>query len=64
MQECYLYFRQIIMYIPAEKMKNKKSHTVGTVPRSTRNIVEKGKFNAPNTQIHDVHIPDLVQALQ
>ena len=30
------------MYIPAEKMKNKKSHTVGTVPRSTRNIVEKG----------------------
>jgi len=35
------------------KMKNKKYHTVGTVPKSNRKIVERGKVYTPNTQIHD-----------
>ena len=34
-------------------MKNKKYHTVGTVPISIRKIVESGKLYTPNTQIHD-----------
>jgi len=32
-------------------MKNKKHHTVGTVPKYNRKIVEK--IDTPNTQIHD-----------
>jgi len=34
-------------------MKNKKYHTVGTVPKSNRKIVERGKIDIPNTQIYD-----------
>jgi len=34
-------------------MKNTKYHTVGTVPKSIRKIVERGKIDTPNTQIHD-----------
>jgi len=43
------------------KIKNKKYHTVGTIPRSNINIVERGKIDTlthkymtPNTQIHDL----------
>jgi hypothetical protein len=34
-------------------MKNKKYHTVGTVPKAYRNIIERGTNDTPNTQIHD-----------
>ena len=30
-------------------MKNKIYHTVGTVPKSTRKIVPRGKIDTPNT---------------
>ena len=35
-------------------MKNKKSHTTGTIPKSYIKIVERGKIDTPNTQTHDV----------
>ena len=34
-------------------MKNKKYHTVGTVPKSTRKNVDKGKIDTSNKQIHN-----------
>jgi hypothetical protein len=34
-------------------MKGKKFHTVETVPKSKRKILERGKIDTPNTQIHD-----------
>ena len=43
-------------------MKNKKYHTVEKVPTSNRKIVEIGKTDTSNTQIHD--FPGLVQTLQ
>jgi hypothetical protein len=36
-----------------QKMKNRKYHTVGTVPTSNRKTSEKGKLDTPNTHIHD-----------
>jgi len=36
------------------KMKNKKYHTVGTIPKSNIKFVERGKIDTPNTQIHDL----------
>ena len=36
-------------------MKNKKYHTVGTVPKSNRKIVERGKIDTLSTQIHDCY---------
>ena len=35
------------------KRKAKKYHAVGTVPNSNRKILESGKIDIPNTQIHD-----------
>ena len=32
----------------------KNIHTVGTVPKSNRKIVEKGKMDIRDTQIHDL----------
>jgi hypothetical protein len=32
--------------------KNKKYHTVGRGPKSNRKIIERGKNDTPNTQIH------------
>jgi hypothetical protein len=32
---------------------NKIYHTVRTFPKSNRKIVERGKIDTPNTQIHD-----------
>jgi hypothetical protein len=32
-----------------KKKKYKKYHTVGTVQKSNREIVERGKINTPNT---------------
>ena len=37
-------------------MKNKKYHTVRTVPKSSRKIVERGKIDTPNTQMHDLSL--------
>jgi hypothetical protein len=34
------------------KIKNKKYHTVGTVPKSNKKIVERGKIDTFSTQIH------------
>ena len=34
-------------------MKNKKYHSVGTIPTSNIKIVDIGKVDTPNTQIHD-----------
>jgi hypothetical protein len=34
-------------------MKNKIYHTVGTFPKTKRKIVDRGKIDTPNTQIHD-----------
>jgi hypothetical protein len=39
--------------IANDNMKNWEFHTVGTVPQSNIKIVERGKFDTPNTQIHD-----------
>ena len=36
-----------------DQMKNKKYHTVGTVPKSSRKIVDKGKIDTSNKQIHN-----------
>jgi hypothetical protein len=30
-----------------------KYHTVGTFPKPIRKMVERGKMDTPNTQIHD-----------
>jgi hypothetical protein len=36
------------------KIRNIKGyHTVGTIPKSNRTITERGKMDAPNTQIYD-----------
>ena len=34
-------------------MKNKKYHTVRTVPKSNRTIIERDKINTLYTKIHD-----------
>jgi hypothetical protein len=33
--------------------KKQKYHTVGTIPKSERKIVERDKIDSPNTQIHE-----------
>ena len=45
-------------------MKNKKYHTVETVSKSNRNIIERDKIDTLSTQIHATHFPGLVQTLQ
>jgi hypothetical protein len=41
-------------------MKQKKIyHTVRTVPKSYRNILERGKIDTPNTQLHDRSLSQL-----
>ena len=46
-------------------MKNKQHHTVGTVTKSNRKIVERGKKLISLThQYMTGHFPGLVQALQ
>ena len=44
-------------------MKNQKYHTVRTVPKSNRKIVEIGNIDTPNTYIA-ARIPGLVHAIQ
>jgi hypothetical protein len=33
--------------------KKNKYHIIGTVPKSDRKIVDRGKINTPDTIIHD-----------
>jgi len=40
-------------------MKNMKYHTVGTIPKYNRKIVERGKIDTPKTQIHDNPLTDI-----
>jgi hypothetical protein len=37
-------------------MKKKKYHTVGKIPKSNFKIVERGKIDTPNLQIHDLSL--------
>ena len=39
-------------------MKNQKYYTVGTVPKSSRKIIGRGKTDAPtcSTQVHDLSL--------
>jgi hypothetical protein len=47
------------------KMKNKKYHTVGKLPKSNIKIIERGKMDFSNTQIQDHSIlPVLNTAIQ
>jgi len=34
-------------------MKNKRYHTVGTIPKSNIKIADRDKIDASNTQIHE-----------
>lgn len=34
-------------------MKDQKKNTVGTFPKSSKKIVERGNIDTPNTQIHE-----------
>ena len=38
------------------KVKNKKYHTVRTIPKSNIKIVERSKIDTTNTQIHDLSL--------
>ena len=42
------------------KLKNKTYHNVGTIPKYNITIVERGKIDTPNTQIHDCSIIPLI----
>ena len=39
------------------KMKNKKYHTVGRIPKTSSKMVERGKIDTLNTQTHDRSLP-------
>jgi hypothetical protein len=39
-----------------QKKKNKKYHTVGTVPKYNIKIVERGKIDTFNTHIHELSL--------
>ena len=47
------YYQSLYINESKIKMKNKKYHTVGPIPKSNIKIVERGKIDNPNTQIHD-----------
>ena len=43
-----------LSYRTSYKIKKKqKYHTVGTIQKSERKIVERDKIDSPNTQIHE-----------
>jgi hypothetical protein len=39
--------------VPKYNRKNKNHHSVGTVPKYDRKIIKSGKMDTPNTYIHD-----------
>jgi len=45
--------RPISVQKDLNKMKNKKYHAVGIIPKSNIKIVERDKFDTPNRKIHD-----------
>ena len=45
-------------------MKNKKYHTVGTVLKSIRKIIGRGKIDTLNIQIHGRSMSGFLQSLQ
>jgi len=50
--------------LQGHEVKNRKYHTLATVLKSNRKIVERGKIDTPNTQTHDsTHCPGMAQAL-
>ena len=54
-----------IIYFWVKTNKNKKYHTVGTVPKSKWKIVEKGKIDTSKTQIYMTdHFAGLVHTSQ
>jgi hypothetical protein len=46
------------------KMKNKKYHTVGTVPKFNSKLVERGKIGTLITKIHDRSFSWMLQTIQ
>ena len=42
----------------------KKYHTVWTIPKSNRKIVERGKIIPHNIQVQHAHFPGLVHSIQ
>ena len=44
---------QLYIHIPNNKMKYKKYYTIRAIPQSKIKIVERGKMDNPNPQIHD-----------
>ena len=36
-----------------DTMNNKKFHTVGTIPKFNRKIIERGNIDIPNIHVHD-----------
>jgi len=57
--------KTINIYKNSDKMKNKKYNNVGTVSKSNRNIVERGKFDTLSTYIYMIDdLPGLEQSLQ
>jgi hypothetical protein len=43
---------QLFLKLPKHRMKNLEYHNVGTVSNSNRKIIERGKTDASNTQLH------------
>jgi len=46
-------FSFFIFYVVIKKKIKKKYHNVGTFPKLNIAIVERGKIDTPNPQIHD-----------
>ena len=49
---CLIYIAYLLQHYWNEKQK--KYYTVATIPKSKRKIVERGKIDTPNTEIHDL----------
>ena len=56
----YITFKCSINHCDNNNMINNEYHTVGTVSKSNRKIVEKGKINTPYMS---AHFPGLAQSL-
>ena len=52
--------QQIMQY----NLRTTKYVTIGTIPKSNIEILERGNIDTTNIQIHYAHFPGLVQALQ
>jgi hypothetical protein len=49
----FIFYSVLFCMLIMNKIKIKKYHTVGTMTISNIKIVERGKFDTPNTHIHD-----------